>query len=104
MMRAGVCMSRALFEPSDKKEIDGILDVKAARPTTIDEVPEGTKIHRTLTIRSLKKNGPKKGQAKSRVVLDGSAMDCEHTHSPTLQYVSLRALLAVAEARKAHVE
>ena len=73
-------MIRALFEPSDKKEIDGILDVKAARPTTIDKVPEGTKIHRTLTILSLKKNGTKKGQAKSRVVLDGSAMDCEHTH------------------------
>lgn len=84
---------------SDKKEIEGILEHGAAVPIPLEEVPKGTKIIDSLTIRNVKKNGPKKGQAKSRVVLNGSQMKkgehYEHSHSPGIQNVSLRSLIAV---------
>ena len=58
---------RELFHDPEMAEINGILKSPAAYETTFDMVPEGTKILHTLTNRDIKKNGPKKGQAKVRV-------------------------------------
>ena len=53
-------------------------------------------------MRSEKKNGPKKGQKKVRVVQHGGQQDegvhYDQSHAPTIQVVSLRGLIAAAAA------
>ena len=42
-----------------------------------DTLPAGTKVYETHTLRDKKKNGPKKGQAKVRVVVNKGPEDVE---------------------------
>ena len=83
------------------KEINGLLDTGAAVEMLRDEVPEGKKIHQSLTIRNIKRNGPKKGQVKARVCLNGKHMEVNKSHSPTMQTASLRSLIAIGAMRNA---
>ena len=76
-----------LFAAAEWKEINGILEAKAAYEVPLDEVPKGTKILDTLTVRDIKQNGPKKGKPKVRVCVNGKGMTEEHysrAHSPIL--------------------
>ena len=91
---------RELFEPAERKEIDGILGTKSAYEVVRDTLPAGTKVYETHTLRDKKKNGPKKGQAKVRVVVNKGPEDVE-SHSPTVQMATLRALLALMAAKRA---
>ena len=91
---------RELFEPAERKEIDGILDTKSAYEKRRDELPEGTPIYNTHTLRDKKKNGPNKFKPKVRVVVDKGPGNTE-SHSPTIQMATLRALLALMAAKKA---
>ena len=70
----------------------------------LEDVPAGTKILKSLSIRSTKKNGPKKGDPKVRICLNGREMEkgvhYTHSYSPGLQFASLRALLATAAIKE----
>jgi hypothetical protein len=85
---------------AEMKEINGILDAAAAIEVKMKELPVGTKIYTTLTIRDIKKNGPKKGKPKVRVCVNRGPPGVE-SHSPTMQMATLRALLALLAAKKA---
>ena len=90
-----------LFAAAEWKEINGILEAKAAYEVPLDEVPKGTKILDTLTVRDIKQNGPKKGKPKVRVCVNGKGMTEEHysrAHSPTIQFVSIRTIFGVSAA------
>jgi hypothetical protein len=87
------------FLEAEMNEINGILD-GAAYEKAHKELPPGTKIYDTLTLRDKKKNGPKKGKAKVRVCVKKGPENVE-SHSPTVQMPTLRALLALLAAKKA---
>ena len=93
---------RELFTPAEHKEINGILASGGAVEILLEDVPANATIIDTLTIRNIKPNGPKKGQAKVRVCLHGGQMlegeHYERSHSPTICFVSLRTLIGVAAA------
>ena len=91
---------KQIFMEAEMKEINGILDTMSAYEKKRKELPPGTKVYNTLTLRDTKKNGPKKGQAKVRVCVDKGPPGGE-SHSPTMQMATLRALLAVLAAKKA---
>ena len=93
---------KQLFMEAEMKEINGILDVGAAYEVKLKDLPEDTKIYGTLTIRNIKKNGPKKGTAKVRVCVNQGPKDVE-SHSPTLQMATMRAMLAMGGAKKAKI-
>jgi uncharacterized membrane protein len=92
---------------AEMTEIGGLLESGAAIECRLDQVPEGTEILQCLTIRDIKKNGPKKGKAKARVCVNGKHMKkgthYELSHSPSLQNASLRGLLGIGAALKAFV-
>jgi len=96
---------RDRFSEAEWTEIDGILRTGSAIPTPIDEIPEGTIVLDSLTLRDVKKNGPKKGKTKARVVVHGAQMQegthYDQSHSPTMQIASMRSLIAVGAARNA---
>ena len=94
---------KKLFMEPEMKEINGILDTASAIETLLETLPPGTKIYETLTLRDIKKNGPKKGKPKVRVVVKKGPEDVE-SHSPTIQMSTLRLLLALAAAKKAKVK
>ena len=62
-------------------------------PPTPGEVSRGSR-------RERESHGPKKGQAKVRVVVNKGPEDVE-SHSPTVQMATLRALLALMAAKRA---
>ena len=80
---------KQLFMEAEMKEIDGILDTGAAHETIRSELPDATEIYNTLTLRDIKKNGPKKGKAKVRVCVDKGPQDVD-SHSPTVLMPTLR--------------
>ena len=90
---------KQVFMEAEMEEINGILD-GAAYEKAHKELPPGTKVYDTLTLRDKKKNGPKKGKAKVRVCVKKGPKDVE-SHSPTLQMPTLRAILALLAAKKA---
>ena len=94
---------KQLFMEPEMKEIDGILDTASAIETLLETLPPGTKVYETLTLRDIKKNGPKKGKPKVRVVVKKGPSDVE-SHSPTIQMSTLRLLLAMAAAKKAKIK
>ena len=91
---------KQLFMEAEMKEIDGILDTGAAHETIRSELPDATEIYNTLTLRDIKKNGPKKGKAKVRVCVDKGPQDVD-SHSPTVLMPTLRAILALIAAKQA---
>ena len=91
---------KQMFLEAEMKEINGILDAHAAYEKIRSELPEGTQIYNTLTLRDIKKNGPKKGQPKVRVCVDKGPQGVE-SHSPTMQMPTLRAILAMIAAKRA---
>ena len=89
-----------LFGEAEAAEINGILDTGAAYEVRRIDLPDDEKICDTHTLRDIKKNGPKKGKPKVRVVADKGPPGVE-SHSPTVQMATLRALLAVMAAKRA---
>ena len=85
------------------KEINGLLDSKAVVPIPLSKEPKGAKIIGSLTVRNVKKNGPNKKKAKSRVVINGKHQkDVKDAHSPTLRATSLRTIIAAGAALNAN--
>ena len=91
---------KKIFMEAEMKEINGILDTESAYEVKVKNLQPGEKIYRTLTLRGMKENGPKKGQAKVRVCVDKGPPGGE-SHSPTMQMTTLRALLSVLAAKRA---
>lgn len=87
-----------LFMAAEMKEINGILDTGSAYEVLHKDIG-GEKVYTTLTLRDIKKNGPKKGQAKVRVCVNRGP-ETETSHSPTIQIATLRAMLALFAAVK----
>ena len=92
--------TQAAFIPADAVEIKGILEThEAAIEMLASDVPEGTDILDTMTIRSFKATGA----AKSRVVICGNQMDegkhFARSYNPTMQHVTLRMLCAIQARR-----
>ena len=92
-----------LFQAAEWKEIQGILDTGAAYEVRVKDLPDGVKVYQTLTIRNVKTNGPKKGQPKVRVCVQRGP-EREDSHSPTMLMPTLRALLALGAAKRAHIK
>ena len=99
-LRSAPLAVQELFMAAEMKEINGILDTGSAYEVRLDHISDNHKVYGTLTLRDTKKNGPKKGQAKVRVCVNQGPENVE-SHSPTMQMVTLRALLAMGGAKKA---
>ena len=93
---------RAMWEPADKKEIDGILEWATIHK--LKDLPEGTKIMGCSVQRKIKRDGT----CKTRVCVQGFSqifgIHYDRSHSPCILHSSLRSICAIGASIGADID
>lgn len=93
---------RAIWEPPDKKEIDGILEW--ATVCKVKDLPAGTKVVGCSVQRKFKRDGTPKTRVCAQGFSQVYGIHYDRSHSPTILHSSLRSICAVAASLGAQVD